>query len=65
MEGMQYYEVSDVMKITGASQNKSYEIIRELNKVFKKEYPDSVPIQGKVLKWYFDEKNGYKKRLLK
>ena len=44
---MQYYTAADV--------------IRQLNKSFKAEYPKSVPIQGKVLKWYFDEKMGIKK----
>lgn len=57
---MYYYNVEDVMDITGEGQNKCYEIIRELNKTFKIDYPDSVSIQGKILKSYFDEKMGIK-----
>ena len=58
---MKYYTVEDVMGITGAGQTKSYEIIRELNKKFKKMYPNAVYIQGKVLKTFFDECMGIKK----
>ncbi len=58
---MKYYTVEDVMTITGAGQTKSYEIIRELNNKFKKMYPNSVYIQGKVLKTFFDECMGIKK----
>ncbi len=57
---MQYYTVEDVKRLTGKSQNKSYEIIRNLNKQFKKKYPESVPIQGQVMKWYFEEAMGVK-----
>lgn len=55
---MKYYNVNDVMEITGAKQNKAYEIIRELQKSFKKKYPDAVFMQGKILKTYFDETMG-------
>ena len=58
---MQYYTVADVMNITGEGINKCYQIIRELNLQFKKDYPQSVSIQGKILKKYFDEKMGIKK----
>lgn len=58
---MEYYDVNDVMRITGCEISKAYEIIRELNKKFKKKYPDSVPILGKIVKWYFDEAMGIKK----
>lgn len=58
---MHYYNVKDVMKITGEGINKCYQIIRELNLQFKKDYPQSVSIQGKILKKYFDEKMGIKK----
>lgn len=55
---MKYYTVEDVMEITGAGENKSYEIIRKLRQSFEKKYPDAVSIQGKILKWYFDEAMG-------
>lgn len=59
---MKYYTVEDVMRITGTKQNKSYEIIRELNKKFKKEFPKSVSIQGQVMKWYFDKSMGIERK---
>ena len=58
---MDYYNVNDIQRITGEGQNKSYEIIRELNKIFKCKYPDSVSIQGKIPKWFFQETMGNKK----
>lgn len=58
---MKYYNVQDVMEMTQKSQNKAYEIIRQLNKQFKKKYPEMVPIQGQVMKWYFDEAMGIKR----
>lgn len=61
---MDYYNVQDVMEITGVGQNKSYEIIRELNKTFKSKFPNSVSIQGKIPKWYFDECMGQKKTVV-
>ena len=57
---MRYYDVEDVMEITGKSQNKAYEIIRELNKLFRKEFPKSIFIQGQIPKWYFEEAMGFK-----
>lgn len=59
---MKYYNVQDVMEMTQTSQNKSYEIIRQLNKQFKKKYPEMVPIQGQVMKWYFDEAMGIERK---
>ncbi len=59
---MQYYTVEDVKRITGCEQNKSYEIIRELNKKFRKLYPNAVYIQGKVMKWFFDETMGIERK---
>lgn len=55
---MKYYNAKDVMEITGCGQNKSYQIIRELNKSFKKKYPNSIPIQGLIPIWYFEESQG-------
>ncbi len=59
---MKYYTVRDVMEITGASQNLSYEIIRKLRKSFQKKYPESISLQGKIPKWYFDETMMFEKR---
>lgn len=50
-----YYNAKDVQQITGASQNLAYSIIRRLRESFKKRYPDSIDIQGKIPIWYFEE----------
>ncbi len=51
---MEFYQVSDVMKMLGISQSKAYVIIRDLNKELKaKGY---ITINGKVPKLYFDER---------
>lgn len=55
---MKYYNVLDVQEITGAEVNKAYEIIRNLNKKYKKKYPDCEILQGKVLKTFFNEAMG-------
>lgn len=55
---MQYYTANDISKIIGCSQNKSYEIIRELNQKYKRKFPDSVEIQGKIPIWFFEETMG-------
>ncbi|MCI8575822.1 MAG: hypothetical protein HFI09_05065 [Bacilli bacterium] len=57
---MQYYTVEDIKVITGAEQNKAYEIIRNLNKKYKKKFPECELLQGKVAKWYFHEAMGLK-----
>ncbi len=62
---MDYYNVNDIQKITGEGQGKCYEIIRELNKAFKSKYPESVSIQGKIPKWFFQETMRNKKEVYK
>lgn len=56
-----YYNVKDVQQITCASLSLSYEIIRKLKDMFEKEYPEAITIQGKIPKWYFEEKMMNKK----
>lgn len=56
-----YYNAKDVQQITGASQSLSYEVIRKLKDKFEKEYPEAITIQGKIPKWYFEEKMMNKK----
>ncbi len=58
-----YYNVKDIQKITGASQSLSYEIIRKLKESFEKKYPESIPIQGKIPIWYFEEVMMNKKKV--
>lgn len=44
---MKYYNVHDIMQITGAKQNKAYEIIRELQKNLKKNILTQFLYKGK------------------
>lgn len=57
----QYYTVDDIVQITGYVQNKAYAIIRELNKKYKKEYPDAILMRGRIPRWFYDEKMGTNK----
>lgn len=58
-----YYNASDIQKITGASKSLAYEIIRKLKQSFEKKYPDAIPIQGLIPIWYFEETMMNKKRV--
>ena len=51
----EYYGAKDIQKITDCSQAKAYSIIRQIQDKFYKEYPDVIPIQGKVPIWYFEK----------
>ena len=53
---VQFYNATDIMEIIGCKQTKAYEVIRELHSQLKKEIPGAVPIEGKIPKWYFNEK---------
>lgn len=55
---MQYYTVNDIMEFTKCGNNKSYEIIRNLNKKYKAKYPDCEIIQGQVPKWFYNQAMG-------
>ncbi len=61
MEEKDYYTVKEIKKITGASQSLCYTVIRKLRESFSKEYPEAITIQGKIPKWYFEEKMMNKK----
>ena len=50
-----YYNAKDIQAITGCSKSLAYEIIRKLKDSFEKRYPESIPIQGKIPIWYFEE----------
>ena len=56
-----YYNVNDVIKITGNKQSWCYECIRKLREKFLKEYPDAIIARGKIPIWYFESKMGNKK----
>jgi predicted DNA-binding transcriptional regulator AlpA len=53
---MDYYNVKDIMELTGCGKSYSYEIITKLKKQFEEEYPDAISITGKIPKWYFEKK---------
>lgn len=50
-----YYNVKDIISITGASQSWCYELIRILRTKFERKYPDSITPQGKIPIWFFEE----------
>lgn len=51
---IQFYDVNDVMKMTGVAQTKAYEIIKNMNQEL--EDKGKLTIRGKIHKKYFDEK---------
>lgn len=60
-----FYDVNDVVSITGYSQSKSYDIIKQMNKElkekYKKENKNLITFRGKVPIWYFEECTGMKR----
>lgn len=50
-----YYNVVDIMNVTGKKKELGYKIIRTLQEKFQKEYPDAIVIQGLIPKWYFEK----------
>ena len=50
-----YYNAKDVQQVTGVSKSLAYEIIKKLQEKFSKKYPESIILQGKIPKWYFEE----------
>lgn len=58
-----YYSVKEIRKITGASQSFCYTVIRKLRESFANEYPEAITIQGRIPKWYFEEKMMNKGRI--
>ncbi len=50
-----YYDVNDIKEITGKSKSLAYKIIRILQDKFKKDFPDTITIQGLIPSWYFEE----------
>lgn len=56
-----YYNVNDVMKITGNGKSWCYETIKKLRERFLNEYKSSIVPQGKIPIWYFEEQMKNKK----
>ena len=53
---MDYYKVEDVMRITGCGKSYGYQLLNDLIKLFKKEYPEAITLEARIPKWYFEEK---------
>lgn len=58
-----YYNVDDVMEITGNGKSWCYETIKKLRVNFLNEYKDSIVPQGKIPIWYFEKIMKNKKRI--
>lgn len=60
-----FYDVNDVVAITGYSQSKSYGIIKQMNKELKEKYKrenkNLITFKGRVPIWYFEECTGIKR----
>lgn len=59
---MDYYGAIDIQEIIGCKKSYAYELIRKLQGSFKKDYPDTIIIQGRIPIWYFEEKMLNKKK---
>lgn len=53
---MNYYNASEIIKITGLGKSAVYKLINDLNTKLKREFPGTLIIRGKVPKWYFEKK---------
>lgn len=51
----EYYNAKDIQIIVECSQAMAYKIIRQLQSKFYDEYPEAIPIQGKIPIWYFEK----------
>ena len=52
---MDYYTAKDIQQIVGVGKSSAYEIISKLQESFKKQFPDTIKIQGKIPIWYFED----------
>lgn len=50
-----YYNAKDIEEIIECGKTKAYEIIKQLREKFENEYPDAIPIQGRIPIWYFEK----------
>lgn len=53
---MEYYDSKKVVEITGLGKSAAYQLIKDLNIRFKREYPGVIIIRAKIPKWYFEKK---------
>lgn len=52
----EFYGADDIKEIIGCSIAKAYKLIRELIEDFKREYPNTKTIQGRIPIWFFEER---------
>lgn len=60
-----FYDVNDVMTITGYTKSKAYDIIKQMNieleKMYKAENKKIFIFKGKIPIWYFEECTGMRR----
>lgn len=59
---LDFYNISDILEITGLKKSTGYALITKLQEELKADYPNTITLQGKIPKWYFEEKLMNKKR---
>lgn len=50
-----YFNVADIMNVTGKKKSLAYKLIRQLQEKFQKDYPEAIMIQGLIPRWYFEK----------
>ena len=50
-----YYNVVDILNVTGKKKSLAYKLIRLMQEKFEKEYPEAIVIQGLIPRWYFEK----------
>lgn len=48
------YDYKDIKKIIGCGNERAYKIITECQRIFKEEFPNSIVVEKKVPKWFFN-----------
>lgn len=52
----EYYNLADIMLITGFKKSKSFELINKLNEKLTEEYPELIIMPGRIPIWFWDKK---------
>lgn len=53
---MEFYNVNDIMRITGCGRSNGYKLLSQLSEEFKREYPNALALKAKLPKWYVEKK---------
>ena len=54
MKENEFYTVKEIMKQTGYTRTKCYDLIYRLNEEIKEKYPEIVTYSGRILKKFWD-----------